>query len=308
MTTLCDRCKAPPVIFIRYSGQHLCSDHFLDLIRRRVKKEVRRQGSLLRRKRIGIAVSGGKDSLLALKLIHEIISTSRGKDLIALTIDEGISGYRPSSMELASGYADHLGVEHVITSFRELHGADLDEMVGATGMGPCTVCGILRRNSLNRIASTNGIDVLITGHNLDDMAQTILMNVMDADVQRLSRLGPHLHPIPGFVPRSMILRTTPETETYLAALLLGIPIHGVQCPYSPQAKRGFYRDILLKVEEETPGSRHSLLRFQEQISPLIERKGAKTGVCPSCGEAIFLTNGGEKCKACAVLEKMGVRK
>ncbi|MGA1819846.1 MAG: ATP-binding protein [Thermoplasmatota archaeon] len=308
MTAACDSCARPSVIFMRYSGQHLCQDHFLDLIRRRVRKEVRSQRLLVGRKTIGVAVSGGKDSLLALALLHEIVEPFKDKELTAITVDEGIEGYRPSSVGIARKVAGDLGVRWDLTSFKDLFGTDLDTMVKASGIGPCTICGILRRNALNRAAVRTGSEVLITGHNLDDMAQTVLMNVLGADIHRFARMGPHLDPLPGFVPRGIPLRTTPETETYLAAHLLGIPLYEVECPYAVSAHRGVFSDLLLRAERETPGTRHSLLSFHEKVSPLIARMNSETRRCPGCGEPIVLNGEVELCKACQLLEELGVGK
>ncbi len=308
MASKCDRCSEPPIHFLRYSGQHLCSDHFLDLVGRRVKKEMRAQHTIEKGRRIGIAVSGGKDSLVVLRMVNEIVRPFRDVDIVALTIDEGIAGYRPSSLDITGGITKELGVEWHLSDYRNLFGKDLDDMVKESDMGPCSICGILRRNALNRAAKEADCGVLVTGHNLDDMAQTVLMNVMQADVQRLARLGPHMDPIPGLIPRSMPLRTTPETETYLCALLLGIPIHGEECPYAETAKRGHYRDLLLKAEEETPGTRHSLLKFRDHISPLIPRGRSHVSSCTRCGEAVV--EKGEKpiCRGCLLLDELGIGK
>lgn len=306
MSSSCDRCSKEPVIFIRYSGQHLCGEHFLDLLLRRFKKELRSQNTIRKGRKIGVAVSGGKDSLLCLSLLNEITEEYRDVEIAALTIDEGIGGYRPSSLDIIIEYTLENDIELDISSYSELYGMELDDMVKRTGMGPCSVCGILRRNALNRAAAKEGCGVLVTGHNLDDMAQTVLMNVLQADTARMARLGPHRDPIPGLIPRSMPLRTTPESETYLAALLKDLPIHDVQCPYSHTAKRGHYRDLLLKAEEETPGTRHSLIRFQDQISPLIPRESSRIAPCKGCGEPVIDPVDGPLCRACILLKELGV--
>ncbi|MGA1866753.1 MAG: ATP-binding protein [Thermoplasmatota archaeon] len=306
MSNLCDRCRKEPVIFIRYSGQHLCADHFLDLLRRRIRKEARSQRLLNGRKRIGMALSGGKDSLLALKLTYELIEPIKDIEMVALTIDEGISGYRPSSIEIARKVTGKLGIGWELLSFSTLFGLDLDEMVGRSGTGPCTICGIFRRHALNRIARMAKADVLVTGHNLDDMAQTVLMNVMSADLQRFARMGPHMEAVPGLVPRSMPLRTTPETETYLAALLLGLPIHEPECPYSDLAHRRMFQDIVLRAEHDTPGTRHSLLKFHEQVFPFIPRSNVEFGRCPRCHEPVVDRGSTDPCKACRLLDDLGV--
>lgn len=298
----CDSCISRSMVHLRYSGQHLCREHFLKDIMRRFKRELRAHDAFGRKGTIGVAVSGGKDSLLCLSLMHELCSGMKGVELRALTIDEGIENYRPSSIELSRNVCARLGVQLDVLSFKVLYGSELDRMVKVSGSNPCTICGILRRRTMNAWAREKGCSLLLTGHNLDDMAQTVLMNVMSADLERLLRLGPHVATIPGLVPRGMPLRTVPETETHLAAMLRGLPIHEFECPYAVSAKRGLFRDLVLQAEDQIPGTRHMLLRFHERL--MVDRKLTRplTRACPRCSEPIFGDAQEGLCKACETLE------
>ena len=97
----CDRCTHPAVTFIRYSGAHLCSDHFIEFVDKRVKKEISKQCRLPKDAKLAVALSGGKDSTLALYLVNRIFSKHRDFDIIAITVDEGIANYRPESIKAA---------------------------------------------------------------------------------------------------------------------------------------------------------------------------------------------------------------
>ncbi|MDG6224369.1 MAG: ATP-binding protein [Candidatus Thermoplasmatota archaeon] len=302
----CDRCTRPPAIYLRYSGQHLCKDHYLDLLRRRFRKEVRAQGFKSRSARVGIALSGGKDSVLLAEMAHELISVMKGVSIISLTVDEGIADYRPSSIAIAKDITEKLSMEHDILSFTEIVGKDLDELVGLSELGPCTICGILRRKALNLLARRNGCTHLMTGHNLDDFAQTVLMNVLSADVVRLIRLGPHSGSVKGFVPRLMPLRTTPETETYLAAHLLSLPIHDRECPYAHTARRGHIRKLVMLAEDERPGTRHSLLRFADEMKSMSSFDVPAVASCMACGEVLVEPEDRKMCRCCRMLTEMGV--
>ena len=302
----CDRCPRPPAIYIRYSGQHLCNEHYLDLLRRRFRKEMRAQGFRSRSARVGIALSGGKDSVLLTRLTHELMAPMRGVTILALTVDEGIANYRPSSMDIARNIARALDMEHDILAFTEIAGRDLDELVHLSELGPCTICGIIRRKALNVLAMRNGCTHLLTGHNLDDFAQTVLMNVLSADVDRIARLGPHSGSVDGFVPRLMPLRSTPETETYLAAHLLGLPIHDRECPYAYTARRGHVRKLVMLAEDERPGTRHSLLRFADEVKSMRGSETPEVASCANCGEVLIEPGERKLCGSCRMLSGMGV--
>ncbi|MEM2265830.1 MAG: ATP-binding protein, partial [Candidatus Hadarchaeales archaeon] len=68
--------------------------------------------------RIGVAVSGGKDSVSLLYLMAELGRMKKFR-VVALSVDEGIGGYREESLLCAREASSSLGVEHRILSFRE---------------------------------------------------------------------------------------------------------------------------------------------------------------------------------------------
>jgi len=303
--TRCDRCREEAVIFIRYSGQHLCGDHFLSLLSRRVMKELRTQGFRSRTVRVGLAVSGGKDSVLLARMISDVTHDMRGVELVLLTVDEGIANYRPSSIAIARGLSREYGMDHDTLSFEEMAGSSLDGMVKEWPTGPCSICGILRRRALNILGKRNACDNIMTGHNLDDMSQTIMMNVLSSDLDRFARLGPHRKRLEGMVPRLFPLRTTPESETLLACYILGLPIHGQECPYAVSAKRGWIRDLVLRAESFQPGTRHSLLSFADKLRPLVSAEREDAALCPVCGEATFDMEGDTTCRTCRIIRNGG---
>ncbi len=298
----CDFCRKDAVMFIRYSGRHLCRDHFIRFVERRVKEELRRQADI-RRGTIAVGISGGKDSAVALYLLHRIFRKNRDLEVVAITVDEGIAGYRDEALRYAKHLTEMLGVEHIVVSFSELYGLTLDEIAPHTEPHtPCSYCGVLRRKALNVAAKRINAAFLATGLNLDDTAQTILMNITRGDVERLARMGPHIRVKEGFIPRLQPLRRIPEKEVMLYAMLRGIPFHAGTCPYAASAVRNIYREILFKLEEDTPGTRHAVLNTYEEIRRALADRYAevKLGKCSECGEPCV----GHICKACEMLDRI----
>ena len=101
MIKTCSKCKKSAITFIRYNGTHLCKDHFIEYFERRVKKDIKKQGRTEGKSKIGVAISGGKDSTVALNLVYDIFSKRSNIDLYGITVDEGIKGYRYESINYA---------------------------------------------------------------------------------------------------------------------------------------------------------------------------------------------------------------
>ena len=302
MTIKCDKCSKPAVTFIRYNGTHLCKEHFIQYVERRVKREIRKQRGERYFNRIAVALSGGKDSSVALYLINKIFS--KKSEIVAITVDEGIKGYRENTIKLAKNLCKRLGVSHYVVSFKDMIGITMDEVVKTGGeMGSCTYCGIFRRNCLNRKAKEIGADVLITGHNLDDFSQSVLMNFVNSDIERLARLGPHDRIQPGLIPRLLPLRMIPEKEVFLYALLNNIPTHMESCPYAV-SNRGIFRDVIEELEYRNPGTRHSIVQSYDKIKPLLSSifKPSLLKQCKICGEPTV----GDICKSCTLRREMGL--
>jgi uncharacterized protein (TIGR00269 family) len=300
----CDRCGEPAVTHIRYSGAHLCARHFSEYVERRVKREIRAQLELKGRPtKIAVGLSGGKDSSTALVLLHRFLGQRPDVTIEAITVDEGIEGYRPPSLETARVLCGALGVRHHVTSYREVVGFEMDRVVRLDSAAiPCSYCGVFRRHGLNRKAREIGADYLATGLNLDDTAESILMNVARGDVEKLARLGPHDEVQPGLVPRLQPLRMIPELEVYLYAFLKGIRFHDANCPYAERAQRGRFKEIVHRLEAESPGTRHATVRGYDQMREVLKTAwpAAPLRSCTRCGEPTI----NNECKACTLREHL----
>ena len=304
MTKICSKCKKPAITFIRYNGTHLCKNHFIQYLERRVKRDIKKQGKTPDKSRIGIALSGGKDSTVTLHLINNIFSKRPNIELHAIIVDEGIKNYRDKSIQFAVKNCKKLGIEHHIISFKQSIGKTLDEIAALQDrdLHECSYCGVFRRACLNKKAKELHIDKLATGHNLDDVAQSILMNFVNGDIQKLIRLGPHKKIHPGLIPRILPLRTIPEKEVMLYAFIQEIDFYNGECPYAVDASRGIYREIIDKLEYINPGTRHSILSTYENIKDVLTQKypSVELNQCKKCGEPTSQ----ETCKTCFLLERI----
>jgi uncharacterized protein (TIGR00269 family) len=298
----CDACAETALIDQPYCGAHLCGEHFRASVRERARREFHRQLPGFPGGTVAVALSGGKDSAAALFLARAYFGRRPNVRLVAITVDEGIAGYRSTTITAASRLTTQLGVEHLIATAREEIGTTTDESAQRIpGTAPCSFCGVWRRQLLNRSARTLGAEVLVLGFNLDDLAQTVLMNLARGEVDRIGRMAPHRRRQPALVPRVAPLASIPEREVFLFARLEGLPFDHGECPHAGRAGRNVFREVVWRLEEELPGTRHSLMRSRERIAELLELEppGPELGRCATCGEPAS----GTRCRSCTYLAK-----
>jgi len=301
----CKNCFEKPV-FKLISGESLCRSCFLRYFERKVRKTIRVFKLLGKEEKIIVGVSGGKDSLTVLNILHSIAEKQRKWDVIALAIDEGIKGYRNSCLRDARAFCKTKGIVLYVYSFKGEFGYSLDEMVKKLKMKPCSICGVLRRHLLNTKARELGATKLATGHNLDDEAQSIIMNQFRRNIETSARLGPVTGVIKEkkFIRRVKPLYLMTEKEVMAYAFLKGISGRFVECPYAYDSYRGEVRDMLNEFEAKHSGTKNSIVQSFLEILPLLKKHyktRAKLKFCRICGEPCS----GEICKACEILGRLG---
>ena len=297
----CSTCDAAAVIDQPYRGRHACAEHFTLSVEERVRQEFQRQLPRFAGGTVAVALSGGKDSAVALARSKEYFRRRPNVRLIALSVDEGVAGYRSATLRAAATLTERLDIPHRIVRADEELGTTTDRAAAQLpGTIPCSFCGVWRRQLLNRAAREAGADALVLGFNLDDLAQTVLMNLVRGDLDRLVRMAPHRVPQPGLVPRIAPLALVPEREVYLYARLRELPFDHGECPHASRASRNLFREVVWNLEEALPGTRQSLLHTHERLVDRWLRDEA-TGAplrCRSCGDPCA----GELCRACEYLQ------
>ena len=301
---MCSRCQKSAIYSAYYSGENLCRQHLEDSIEKRVKQEIRSQIPFKKEKTtIAVAFSGGKDSSVMLYLLHKLLGKRRNIELIAVTVDEGIRGYRDVEMASARKLCNDLGIEHRILSFGEKYGRTMDDIATLDSATiPCSHCGPMRRQVLNFLAGEVEADYLALGMNLDDYAQSVLMNVIKGDVQRMARLAPHDDSDDLLIPRILPLKKIPEKEVMIYALVNGIKAERIWCPYYGRAERNEAREIITGLEEKHPGTAFSIAKFGDTVKLSLKTKVSKVelGKCKICGNPTE----SEVCSVCRNLQKL----
>lgn len=312
-TVSCARCGKPAVVSIRYMSAALCLEHFNRFFEKRFRMTIQRHALFSEGETIAVGLSGGKDSVLLLHLLHRFFS--RSNPLQAIIIDEGIPGYRDKAIELAVRACEKRGVPATVVAFQSEFGlSNADTAVALTknpslGKGVCGFCGTFRRSILNKYAKKIGAGKLATGHNLDDEAQSVLMNVFDNHFEKFARQGPvsgggDEEAGEGFVPRIKPLFETPEKEIIAYCALNDIDHYSNECcPHSRRAKRNDFRQLLNEFETKYPGTKQSVVGFLLSARKNSARRSNETlpvRACARCGEP----SNQSLCQACMNRERI----
>lgn len=273
MSKECSKCKKNPSIYLRqYSGEFLCKKCFIKSIEYKAKKTISKYSMIRHGDTVAVAVSGGKDSLVLLNVLKNTLA-SQDSQLVAITVDEGIRGYRDESLSIVKNFCESIGVENRIMSFSELFGLSMDkamEVRPSEKISSCSMCGTFRRRALDLLAESCGANVVATGHNLDDYVQTFLINLFAGDVERIGWTYPE--PVEyGITELRKIkpLMEIYEREIVLYAIHTNIPFQSEECPYKDESIRSAFRNHLNNLEKIHPGIKYnaysSILKIAKKI-------------------------------------------
>ncbi len=285
----CLKCDKDAVITLQHGA--LCPSHFLAYFEKKVFKTISKYNLVTSTDRVCVAASGGKDSLTVLYLLKKYAEQHRYPPPQALIINEGIAGYRDGTIKDLELFCNEHNVPLHKKSFKKQFGKDLDEAYpiinSKTKKKPCNICGVWRRYLINKGAKELDATVLATGHNLDDEAQAVMMNIMKANHALLPKLGPKsgtgTHK--DFVQRVKPLYFCSEKETRLYTLLKKFKVAYTECPNVVQSYRADVRDVLNQMEEKYPGTKTAVINSFLHISKLYPvQENVNIGSCTICNE------------------------
>ena len=272
-TTLCHLCNRSRAVIIRPKNRNkLCKGCFLDVFEAEIHETIISSNLFSPGERIAVGASGGKDSTVLASVLKTLNERHKyGLDLVLLSIDEGIKGYRDDSLETVKRNAAQYQMPLKIVGYDELYGWTMDQVVAQVGKkGNCTYCGVFRRQALDRGAAMLGIKHVVTGHNADDVAETVMMNLLRGDLPRLARASSVVTSNSASdVKRSKPLKYAYEKEIVLYAHHKRLDYFTTECIYSPEAFRGSARTLIKDLEKIRPSSILDIVRSGEDMARLV---------------------------------------
>lgn len=293
--TPCVRCQTNRAVVKRPKNHHkLCRECFLAVFENEVHHTIVTSKLFYPGERVAIGASGGKDSTVLASVLKTLNERHHyGLDLVLLSVDEGIKGYRDDSLETVKRNARQYDMPLKIVGYDELYGWTMDQVVDTIGKkGNCTYCGVFRRQALDRGAKMLEIKHVVTGHNADDVAETVLMNLLRGDLPRLSRSTSIVTGSSSSeVKRSKPLKYAYEKEIVLYAHHKKLDYFSTECIYSPEAFRGTARSLIKSLERVRPSAILDIVRSGEDMARLTPNKDQDPCACDEgegmggCGSA-----------------------
>ena len=296
----CHKCENEASYSRKYSGENLCSDCFSISIMRKTAKTISKYRMIKNGDLVCVAVSGGKDSLSLLHILHKMSKTHNFEIKVA-TIDEGIPGYRNESLEIVRNFCSTLNVEYKIYSYKELFDLTIDEALQkreSEKTSSCSICGTFRRRSIDYAAKDLGADVIATAHNLDDILQTFLINALSGDTKKIGWMNPNSDkPFKKIKPFCEIY----EAEIVFYAFSNDIPFQTEPCPHMNEGIRTEIREFFNSLENQHSGIKNNLYNSILKISQNLRNSSHKEmNLCKNCGSECT----GKICSVCKMVLKL----
>jgi len=303
----CTKCKTKAVIKLPRHHAAFCKGCFNGFVHDQVAKAVKSQKMFGKDDRILVAVSGGKDSLALWDILLKL-----GYKADALYVNLGIGNYSERSNDKVRRFAEAVAAPLSATlhthTVEQAEGAGIRELSMLAHRPTCSTCGTIKRYQFNRAAIEHEYDVMATGHNLDDEAARLLGNVLHWQDDYLDKQGPSLPAsVEGFAKKVKPLYRLTERELAAYCVLNRIDYIVEECPMAQGAKTLLYKEVLNRLETESPGTKHTFYwgfldrsrKETEDHTTMTQKDQIALHPCASCGQP----TSAEVCSYCKLMAR-----
>ena len=224
-----------------------------------VGKAIHRYDMISQGDRILVGLSGGKDSLTLMWILHERLPRILiDYELYPVYIDPGFEGGFGNSLEAyckQAGYS--LRVEHTDYGLKA-HSAENRE-------NPCFLCSWHRRKRMFEIADELGCNKIALGHHKDDIIETLFMNICYAG--EISTMKPAQTFFKGLFTVIRPLALVDEGTTQRFAREQDFPKFVNPCPSSSSSKRREIKKMLDQLYRDNKKVKGNIFRAMSHVNP-----------------------------------------
>ena len=210
--------------------------------------------------KIAIGVSGGKDSLLLVKLFHELKKDkSRNFEFKAVSLNPG---FRQYDLDNFKKNLEKLNIdcEIIDTNIWEIANEKAKDY-------PCFLCAKMRRGILYKKVEEFGYNKLTLGHHFDDVIETTMINMLYAGT--LKTMTPKVSSTSGNLSLIRPLVYVKEEDIIKYTKRNGILAMNCGCTIEAgktSSKRREVKNLLADLEEKHPGVKQSVFNAMRNIN------------------------------------------
>jgi len=279
------------------------SEHFIRNFESGIAETIKKYKLLDKKDKVIVACSGGKDSTTVLYLLHKF-----GFKPHALFIDLDMGKWSEINKQNIKKFCGELGIKLHIVSLKKQYGCGICYIKSVIrskyNLNQCIICGIIKRWILNRESRKLGMTKIVTGHNLDDEAQNVLMNWMKGNMKLSLNLGPKTGTIEDkkFVTRIKPLYFMLEKDIKKYSKLRNFPVQYKRCPCAI----GTYRIDLRQILDEMKNGRkikqnivENFLKMLPKMRKYFNSENSALKYCTVCEEP----SRNDICNRCKLMEK-----
>ncbi len=196
--------------------------------------------------RVLLALSGGKDSLSLLHVLHHFSRCAPIRfEIGAVTLDPMIESFNPSELK---PYLSTLGTEYFYIQ------EPMEQLANEhmTSSSFCAFCSRIKRGIIYRTARDNGYNVVAMGQHLDDLAESFLMSAFHGGQVRTMKAhylndAEDLRVIRPFV-------YSREQQMREFAIASALPVVQDSCPacFAMPTQRQHMKELLAVEEKQNP--------------------------------------------------------
>ena len=271
-------------------------------IESKFKQTIKKYNLCNKKEKILVALSGGKDSTSVAYILKK-----SGYKIEGIHLDLKIGVYSEKCKEKVEELCKKLSIK--------LHTYDLKKEMGSGicylrsaiqskqekgKIKNCAICGVIKKWIFNREAKKLKADKIATGHNLDDEAQTFLMNIFKGSPELSANIGPITRNLPDvkgkFIPRIKPLFYIAEEDIRNYSKLMNLPVNYEKCPCALDSYRVQVRNFLNTFHEK---DKQNIMKNFDLISNKIQRlKDTRAKYCEVCREP----SRNNLCKKCELMK------
>ena len=211
--------------------------------------------------RIAVGVSGGKDSMLLLKVLKQYqMFPSKNFEFVAVFLDLGFGNV---NKEILIKYCKEIDVKLHIEDSTEVYQI-LSQHKNSSSNLPCSICSRMKKAAINKVAHQLNCNKVAFAHHLDDALETLLMNTIYGG--RIATFAPKM-----FLSDTKLTFIRPfilvrEKEIISSCKSENIPIIKSSCPNDHITMREEAKQMLDYVYKNYPTS------YQNYINMLLDEE------------------------------------